>query len=291
MVDMDMPRGSESLWPIVHRVVGPSEAVRRRRVEEDEFVRLFAWAGVDQISEGLGQPLVEGLGDEDLASKEPSGRIRSLMAAERIVDRINDDRKCERRVTRNMLRERWRLHSEFVADVLSFAVYRRHWSLRTLTTEEVHALTADPDFAAAISRVAHENLAQARQSAERRLHFLAVAYAESDPVVRQALGETYDMINKQWTEVYSQVLRSRGLRLRDGVTLEQVTTILTAIDDGLTMRMLTDPSTSVLGDRPEDNLLGLMVRLLIAGCVDPGDNRSVDSAVNSLSTAGSVIPS
>src|SRR5438046_9565412 len=69
MVDMDIPRGSESLWPIVHRVVGPSEAVRRRRVEEDEFIRLFVWAGVDQISEGLGQLLVEGLGDEDLVAQ------------------------------------------------------------------------------------------------------------------------------------------------------------------------------------------------------------------------------
>lgn len=253
-------------------------------VESDDLLPCFVWAGVDALTEALRRPLVEGLTDDGGA--EPSCRIRSLLAQERIVERINAEPRYQRRVTRKQLRQRWETHSRYVADVVSLAIYWRHWSLRTLTAEEIDGLRTDPDLAGAISRVAFVNLREARESAPRRLWFLAAAYADGDPVVRQALQETYELITQQWWSLYADVLKYRGLRLRPGIDPTDFTVAMTAMDEGLTMRMLADQAAPVLSAGPEDNLLGRIVHMLIAGCVDPGDGEPVPLAVNRLATAG-----
>lgn len=281
-----MNRRGDPLWPVVHRVRGRDTDARRRKVEQDDLVPCFIRAGVDQLMDCLAEPLVQELAKEHLAAKEPGFRIRSVLAAERIVARINSETSYQRKVTRQHLRERWTPHSRYVADVLSFATYRRHWSLRIPSEQEIQTLIEAPDLAAAIDQLAHLYLRAAATSDTRSLHILGTAFAHGDAIVSQAVSDTYQLIQRKWEAVYQRVLDGRGLRLRTCVTLSQFTIMLTGMDDGLTTRMHADPQAGMLSAGPKGNVLGLAAKLIVLGSIDTGATETVSQAVNRVAAEG-----
>lgn len=72
-----------------------------------------------------------------------------------------------------------------------------------------------------------------------------------------------------------------NLQLRPGITLREITCLLTAVADGLQMRYVADPDME-LDDDGQKSLLGKAVLAFVAACVDSGDGRSLEDLVRDI---------
>ena len=85
--------------------------------------------------------------------------------------------------------------------------------------------------------------------------------------------------------LYEEVLQSRGLRIRAGITLDDCGIVLAAVADGLALRALADPAAPVIDHARRRCLLGTAVLALIAGCVEraeDGDGLPLEEAAHAL---------
>ena len=111
-----------------------------------------------------------------------------------------------------------------------------------------------------------------------RLGLIAAAEAEGDPVIRDAISERRGEIGPVWRQWCEDFIRSRRLRIRSGVTVDDCIVLLCALADGLAMRALADPSsTRALDHDGRYSLLDVGALALISGCLDSADRGEVKS--------------
>jgi hypothetical protein len=59
-----------------------------------------------------------------------------------------------------------------------------------------------------------------------RLGLVAMAQAEGDTLVREAVSVRHQMNDSHWKKFYEDFLRSHGLRVRPGITLDECVDLL-----------------------------------------------------------------
>jgi hypothetical protein len=167
------------------------------------------------------------------------------------------------------IRDRWEPHRDYIADLLLVALASEHWSSSIAEDQRASSLFLEDDLAGAIHRVAFLDIRAITTSVVAfQVQIIATSFAEHDTLIRAALKELYRVITDRWAEIYTSVLVSRGLSLRTGVTINDVTNILTATAEGFALRLLADPSSPVWDRDNETTLLGTAALSLVIGCVD-----------------------
>src|SRR6516225_9346771 len=78
-----------------------------------------------------------------------------------------------------------------------------------------------------------------------RLQLVAVAVADGDEVIREAM-----------VEHYHGALKARKLRLRPGLTADDFVNLLAAVAEGTALRQLAEPATGILDRDNGRSLLG-----------------------------------
>ncbi|OEU86732.1 hypothetical protein DB35_24070 [Streptomyces abyssalis] len=278
-----MDENEESMWPIVRRVTGPDEEARRKKVE-DPRTRLCIMGGMLQLERAFHKPLI-GIGGQGRGSSNlPDCRIRSMLAFNQVVEAINKKWSPDKEFTRKTFETRWEIAHDYIADLLSYALYRKHWALHEARNPEVlEQLKTDENIARAIRKVAYLNQQQALASDLHRLQGVLTAFADADEGIQRALGETRALVEKLWSEVYAEVFEARGVQLRHDLPLQTFTRILHCADLGTTMCMWMgedEEDDEQVPKSPTYSLLGDIACLLVAGCLDPHDGSTIDSAVN-----------
>jgi len=185
------------------------------------------------------------------------------------------------------MRSTWKSQSDFIADLLSFAFWPGYYpeSYQEVRAVGAERLANGPDLAAAIEDLAYRVAAALDEMVSFRLQLIAIASAERHEVVRQALTDKYHRAKALWRQVYGEFLEARGLRLRPGITLDQLTDILTAMVEGTTLRGIGDPAAGVLDRVEHRSLIGTAALALLHGCLQPvesSDHRSVAQAVQDM---------
>jgi hypothetical protein len=115
-----------------------------------------------------------------------------------------------------------------------------------------------------------------------RLGLIAAAEAEGDPVIGAAISGRHQENSPLWKSFYGEFLRSRGLRLRPGISLDDCVVLLSAMADGLALRALADPGARIVDRARRRCLLGTAALVMIAGSVeraDGGDSLSLEDTV------------
>jgi hypothetical protein len=273
MSDSDKEIGP--LWPIVHRVTGKNEEARRRKVESGT-TRWCVLGGLHQLERMFSEPLVQVGG----APGSSVCRVGNMVSYERVAEAVNRRCKPEKDVTPRTFTVRWSRHRDFLADLLSFALYRAHWSLHIARDQRVveHLKTAG-NFAAAIRRTALLVQQAAFKSDLHRLYLYAAVYADADPVIKEALQSAYRLAESEWARLYKEVLEARGQRLRTDLSFAQFARMLNCVDLGIAGRAWGDPDAD-FGDTVQESTLGEIVSRLIPGCIDMGDGSDIDSLIN-----------
>lgn len=188
------------------------------------------------------------------------------------------------------LRERWERHSHFIADLLRFGLWAEHYpaQLREDVKRAEKEVFYGPDRVGGLHRLCYWYITRLRDTPAFRLELVAVAGAEGDTVISDAIAERHRENAPRWKLPFEVFLRTRGLRLRPGIEPADCSVILSALAEGLAVRALGDPGAHVVDDERQRSLLGTAALMLTAGAVvsADGDHASLEEAVGAMMNRG-----
>ncbi|MGW7303177.1 hypothetical protein [Streptomyces sp. NPDC054829] len=177
----------------------------------------------------------------------------------------------------------WGGVDDCVEDVLCYSVWVGHWNkhLEAASEGEVLLAASPSGLSHAILQVAYADF-QASINGSAQISLITSAFAARNPGVQEAAGKVYSEIHEKWKGVYSRILKHHGLRLRDGVKIEQLTDIFTAQADGLAMRMKSDPKAHFISNEKRWTLLGEAILIFTAGAVEKNDPQKQSTPVSAI---------
>lgn len=194
----------------------------------------------------------------------------------------------------DQMRRTWDPHRDYIADLLLVALALQHWSTPVYSNMDLtHALSdpEDDNFAEAVHRVAAEDLRTVTASSSWlfRIQLLAIAVADREPLIRQALDESYRQTSAGWAKVYTDTLVAKGLKLRRGITMDDITDMLTAAAEGLALQLIAkspDASSNLLDADKNRSLLGVMALAIWMACATTEDDDNTVEDLIGLLGAG-----
>jgi hypothetical protein len=247
---------------------------RRSRQANDPVTAAYLAAAVRLIQRHLGPGAIRMQDDQDDPDsiQRPLLSFLSLRAVAREVDR--NPPPFPRVGRPSTLRERWSRQSHFIADVLRFGLWAWHYPAphQDEVAEAKDEMLRGPDPVRGLHRLCYSNLTRLLGTPMFRLGLIAAAEAEGDPAIGEAVSERHRVDGPLWKGFYEEFLRSRRLRLRPGITLDDCDILLAAIADGLALRALADPAAPIADSARRRCLLGTAALALIAGCTERADN-------------------
>ncbi|HEY7147685.1 MAG TPA: hypothetical protein VH637_25855 [Streptosporangiaceae bacterium] len=260
----------------------------RRRLANDPVTAAYLAAAVRLIQRHLGPGASRRMADPDDhdSIERPLLGFLSQRAVAAEVDRNPPPFHRVGRVS--TMRERWRHQSAFVADVLRFGLSASHYYSGVRddeVTDAVDQIVSGQDAVRSIHHLGSLMMSRLLTSPMFRLGLIAAAEAEGDPVIREAISERHGEAWPLWRKRCEELLRSRDLRIRPGITIDDCIILLCALADGLAMRTLADPSTRALDHDGQRSLLSMGALALVAGCLQStgrDESRSLEQAVSDL---------
>lgn len=196
-----------------------------------------------------------------------------------IVEAIKDDPE----LTEGRFRSRWEFLPDYLSDLIRYALRSARWSPHFSLLEKYSPLVESADLADAAHEIAFQDLDLVRRnSTAMRLQFVITAFAMRDRSNADALSTAYVSVLDKWRSFYEKIISSRGLTLRSGMSVDDLTAILHAAMEGFSLRLLGDPAAAIVDDERHRTLLGTVAVAMMAGCIDPGDGLSLDEFVRRL---------
>jgi hypothetical protein len=254
--------------------------ISRRRQANDPVTAAYLAAAMRLIQRHLGPGA--GRRPADPADADSVDRpILGFLSQRAVAAEVNRNPPPFHRVGRvPTLRERWKRQSDFIADVLRFGLWAQHYpaahqdEVADAKDEVIHG--ADP--VRGLHRLCYWDMTKLVDTPTFRLGLIAAAEAEGDPVVGAAISGRHQENGPLWKDFYQEILRSRDLRLRPGITLDDCSTLLAAIADGLALRALADPDPRIIDRGRRRSLLGTAALVVIAGSVQRADGGDAGDA-------------
>jgi hypothetical protein len=268
----DLPHPYNQDLSKVIRRLDRRTALGRARLANDPVTASFLWAGMRLIRQHLGP------GHRCECPSQHDGRSLLSFVSQRnvvaTVAAIENPFRRPRGSVMDALRGRWKHQHEFVADLVAFAFmgdnYRPGYKedLQDRTAQLVH----DPDFVHAVQEISYLHTADSVLLPSVRLSLALMAAAEDDADVAEAITEAYAQYLGSWRTLYQKVMRARGLRLRTGVSLDDLTDALSAAADGVVLRALGDPAAGVLDHARRRTLLDKVVLAILYAFLERDDD-------------------
>jgi len=194
---------------------------------------------------------------------------------------------------RNAYAKTWPTKARFDADLVVYALTVPSWfagdeyALETVRELVDHEMPVDEVF----QRMAFSE-AVLFQHKHFRLQVLMQALAPDVPIIREAIDRMYGAITEAWAQTCAGVLAHYGLRLRPGLTVTDLATMLTAMAEGLGLRRLVRPGDRTLMD-PETGttLLASGVLAIFTACLRDGDDdRSLPVFCREVTNQHAAVP-
>ncbi|MUN39086.1 hypothetical protein [Actinomadura litoris] len=259
----------------------------RARLANDPVTAAYLAAGVRLIENHLGPGAVRTLADPE----DDSSLQRPLLAflSQRTVaaEVARNPAPFPRVGSVSTLRSTWASHSDFIADLLRFGLWAYH-PTHCDAADAVDILDDLQDgahFVDAIHRLGYWNLLTLVDRPRFRMEIFATAAAENDPVIQKAMAENYREVLDPWKDICGDLLESRRLRLRRGVSIGDFVDLVTAVMEGVALRDLADPRAEVIDRKGERSLAGTALLALLRGCVervDDADGLTLEEAVHAM---------
>lgn len=255
----------------------------RRKAAQDPATRMYLQAGLRLLQQQV-SPRRQDDEVEQVPQSHPflSWLSRSRVAAE--TENEPPDSGLPRRGTQAGLRDRWEPHSNFINDLLLVALTADNWGVAITDNPEFWAaLREQPDFAETIREVGYGSLVAMQQSAGFRVELLAAAISAHEEPVRRSLADCYRSVVSTRAHQYEAILSGRGLKLRPRFSYELLSEFMTALNEGLALRLIADPDAPVIDHERRSSLLGLgALAILLAGVDLHDDGLGVDEYLRSV---------
>ncbi|WP_328537986.1 hypothetical protein [Streptomyces sp. NBC_00344] len=271
------PRGKGNLpFPYNQDLSGVLRHLNRRtrwgcdRLANDRTTAAFLAAGMRLLVRHLGPGAQRRVSSERLLL----GSLSQRRVAEEFAGNPHPFTRHGNGVS--MLRDRWVRHSDFVSDLIGFAVWRENYrpEFREQRAANLKRLVHGPDFVRAVHDIAYQHTAEGVDLPAVRLGLALMTAAEGDDEVTRIISTMYADYLGSWKELYAAVLRERRLRLRKGLTLDDLANALSAVNDGMTLRAMGDPGAGVVDHGNRRSLMGTVALAVIHAFLEPDDDAS-----------------
>ncbi|WP_430478105.1 hypothetical protein ACQZM9_08060 [Streptomyces sp. P11-1] len=250
----------------------------KRRIANHPVTVAFLEAGVRLVVEQMRSPLRK-LGDVDEIDERNFFSWLSKAKVLTEAQRVDGDAMP----TQGMFRDRWPYQDLYIEDLLSYSLWKTHEALQTGRDKEtLDVLTTRQDFASAVQEAAYRDLCDVIDNPVSRIAIMACLMSDRDEVARAAVKRIYDHGFQVWTQNYLSTLEARNIRLRDGVTAEELARMLTALSEGVLLQYMADSKAPIIDHSTGTSILGKAANLIVASALDSGDGMSVAELVNSL---------
>lgn len=182
------------------------------------------------------------------------------------------------------LRDRWDILPYYLGDLVRYVLRERYSLTDGMLDETTRAeLRETAAFSVVVDKVAYEDMKVVyADETSARFQYLMTGLADFHEEIRDALGGVYEHSFGYWRDVYAEILDARGVSLRPGITLDELTMMLTGMAQGLSLRHIGAASHKVVDHHNRRSVLGKASQILIAGAIDPGDGREVTEVVDEL---------
>jgi hypothetical protein len=262
----------------------------RARLANDPVTAAYLAAGMQLIERHLGPDAQRTLVDPDDESSVERPLLSFLSQRAVATAVAGNPDPFPRMGNVSTMRSTWKSQSDFIADLLRFALWSEHHPASWASSKAIVAIErlieqADSDFAQTIHELGFQNTMIFVMRARFRLRLVATAAAEGDDVIRAALGEFYQGGLASWREVFTKVVEDRNLRLRPGVTPDDFLNLLAALAEGTALHALADPSADIVNHGGRLSLLGTGALALIRGCLErssESDGMSLEESVHDM---------
>ncbi len=258
-------------------------AKARRRQANDLTTRSYIGAGMRLIDRELGD-MPPDAADEDGTKL----RVLEWLSRRKVSEEVaNSPGHLVRHGTEASMRDRWDPHSDYIADLLSYALWPHHYldSIEDQLAGWIRQLRERSRFVEAIHEVAYQDLRTISELPTFRFFLIAAAVARRDDEIRDALIKNYEDALRIWQPVHGEIFRAHGLQLRPGLSLDDIAYILDAVADGLSLRMLVDPDAPIIDHDRHRSLFGTLILALIASCtehIDDPQGLTLEQVVRAL---------
>lgn len=250
---------------IVTRVRGKRATTRAALVNSPK-VAAYLRAGATLVERNLGGPRHPGPSDR----KPYWSGIRFLTERAVIHEMEHNPAPFLSQKGAGAYRATWATHDDYLNDLLAFLFHGMNYEPQYGEELQTRAewLIEGGSFTAALDQVTYHEVQALCRMPLFRLQLIMVASAERNDGIHTAIAENYSGALEPWKKIYESTFAARGLRLRPGISLDQLAGMLAGVTEGLAVRHLGDPGAGVLGDGPEGNLLGLAVIAILNSCLE-----------------------
>lgn len=252
----------------------------RSALANDPLTAAYLCAGMRLLDQHLGpQRHCACVADHDSRS------LLSFLSQRNVVNALpGNGGRFPKRGTLSSLRDRWPSHSGFVADLISFVVWKENYrpGHRQYRVSVTNRLVHDEDFVQAVQDTAYWHTAEGVKLPSVRLSLALMAAADGDTDVAEAISAAYRDYLGSWKGLYEDVMQARGLRLRAGLTLDDLANALSAATDGIILRAIGDPSVSVVDHEQQRSIMGAVALAIINSFLeraDDSDGLTLEQAV------------
>jgi hypothetical protein len=199
-----------------------------------------------------------------------------------ITEVANGPSELPRQGTVGSFRDRWAYFPDYVSDLTRYVLRTQRMPYDAQLAEQAGQALTDGEFSSAVHEVAYRRMLLSTRSTTMRFRYSAVALAMRDQRLYEPLSSLYEHVTDVWERLIESVLSSRGLSLRPGLTPKDLATMLTALNEGLALRMASEPNHHVIDEPERRSMLGTAALTLFAGAVDTGDGNSIEEVVDTL---------
>jgi hypothetical protein len=277
------PAAEDDLSPVLPCLTSRQSSTRktvqaRRALANHPLTREYLDAGLRLIA-GQFRPETRRPDDDDEWSKQSA--FFDWLSAQKVIDEVSRGGKL--RGNQGTFEDRWPYKDYYIQDLLSYALWVRHWAQHAAVAEEFAGpLTTGADFVQAVHEASYWSCRAQLSSTSSRVWLIASAVGERYPAMKTAMGKVHRGLNDSWLPVYEAAITGRGLRLRPGVTINDVAEILSALSMGISLRIASDDHADLIDDERKQSLLGTAALAVLASCIDPGDGQSLEEIVRGL---------
>lgn len=195
-----------------------------------------------------------------------------------------DWRKADTRPSVGTMKDPWPNLTLYMGDLVRYVLRERYSLTDGLISRATRAeLRKTASFSAAVEKVAYADMKILyADETSARFQYLVTGLADFHEQIREALAGVYKHSFDYWRAVYAEILEARGVTLRPGISLDELTMMLTGMAQGLSLRHIGAAGGKVIDHAHQRSVLGKACQIMIAGAVDPGDGRDVADVVDEL---------
>lgn len=237
----------------------------RRALANDRATRAFLDAGLALIADqiGLGADSATA-GDDDVPRP-----FLDWLSLTKVAERARHDGPA----SVAMMRDRWPSRSDFIEDLIAYSLWSFQWAHHAELVRVLAAELSANDFVQAADRLGYHQLGFMTERSQR-VALLVTAIAAQDEMIRSHRAE---LTRDSYRTIYRYAAEKWGLKLRPDVDPYEFEAILAAVNEGLTLRSISDPD-AVIDHAARRSLLGKALLMLAAGALDPGDGLPLSEA-------------